>query len=458
MPSFTFVSTANAFVLRGATPGLRRHPRGHAQPRRDARRGGDHAADAGDRARRTTPASAARWTRSSRSPTRTGCVVIEDAAQGILATLPRAAARRASATSARSASTRRRTCTCGEGGALLVNDASAASSAPRSSARRAPTAARSSAARSTSTRGSTSARRTCPSEINAAFLWAQLEQADEITARAAARSGDATTTAFEPLEAAGACAAGRARRTARTTRTCTTCCCPTARRATRFIDGLDARGVHAVFHYVPLHTSAAGRRFGRATGRARRIRSEVSERLVRLPLWVGYEGTGGAGPGRRGRRCTMRSRTSPSSCKAGAPGLGVTVLQPRRLRRRAGLQQRGRSAARRAVGRSSRRAEDEIVLVNDGSTDASWDEIDELAAPYPRVRGIDLMRNYGQHNALLAGIRAARGDDRSSRSTTTCRTRRRRSRSCSPSSTRASTSSTARPSAQHGLCANSRRG
>ena len=34
VPSFTFVSTANAFVLRGATPGLRRHPPRHAQPRR----------------------------------------------------------------------------------------------------------------------------------------------------------------------------------------------------------------------------------------------------------------------------------------------------------------------------------------------------------------------------------------------------------------------------------------
>ena len=49
MPSFTFVSTANAFVLRGATPGVRGHPPGHAQHRRVAHRGGDHAADQGDR-------------------------------------------------------------------------------------------------------------------------------------------------------------------------------------------------------------------------------------------------------------------------------------------------------------------------------------------------------------------------------------------------------------------------
>lgn len=50
----------------------------------------------------------------------------------------------------------------------------------------------------------------------------------------------------------------------------------------------------------------------------------------------------------------------------------------------------------------------ELVLVNDGSADASWRVITELGEAYPWVRGISLMRNYGQHNALLCGIRAAR--------------------------------------------------
>jgi undecaprenyl-phosphate 4-deoxy-4-formamido-L-arabinose transferase len=50
----------------------------------------------------------------------------------------------------------------------------------------------------------------------------------------------------------------------------------------------------------------------------------------------------------------------------------------------------------------------EVLLVNDGSRDGSWDRIVELARAYPEVRGIDLGRNYGQHNALLCGIRAAR--------------------------------------------------
>ncbi len=50
----------------------------------------------------------------------------------------------------------------------------------------------------------------------------------------------------------------------------------------------------------------------------------------------------------------------------------------------------------------------EIILVNDGSPDASWAAIQQVAGEYPHIHGIDLMRNYGQHNALLAGIRAAR--------------------------------------------------
>ena len=87
MPSYTFVSTANAFVLRGARAGVRRHPAGHAQHRRD-----------GASRRRSPP----RTTRDRAGPLRRrrlrdgrdhgdrrqahSCCVIEDAAQGLLAT------------------------------------------------------------------------------------------------------------------------------------------------------------------------------------------------------------------------------------------------------------------------------------------------------------------------------------------------------------------------------------
>jgi glycosyltransferase involved in cell wall biosynthesis len=50
----------------------------------------------------------------------------------------------------------------------------------------------------------------------------------------------------------------------------------------------------------------------------------------------------------------------------------------------------------------------ELVFVDDNSRDESWRVVQELARERPWVRGIHLMRNYGQHNALLCGIRAAR--------------------------------------------------
>ena len=49
----------------------------------------------------------------------------------------------------------------------------------------------------------------------------------------------------------------------------------------------------------------------------------------------------------------------------------------------------------------------EIILVNDGSKDQSWNIICSLAKQTPNVRGINLLHNYGQHNALLCGIRTS---------------------------------------------------
>jgi undecaprenyl-phosphate 4-deoxy-4-formamido-L-arabinose transferase len=55
-----------------------------------------------------------------------------------------------------------------------------------------------------------------------------------------------------------------------------------------------------------------------------------------------------------------------------------------------------------ASGRQS-----EVILINDGSPESCWRCIEDLARRHASVRGIDLMRNYGQHNALLCGLRAA---------------------------------------------------
>ncbi len=52
----------------------------------------------------------------------------------------------------------------------------------------------------------------------------------------------------------------------------------------------------------------------------------------------------------------------------------------------------------------------EVLFINDGSHDSSWEIILELASQYPFVHGINLMRNYGQHNAILCGIRSAKNE------------------------------------------------
>jgi len=54
------------------------------------------------------------------------------------------------------------------------------------------------------------------------------------------------------------------------------------------IDSMKAQGVHTVFHYVPLHSAPAGRKLGRAHGHLQHT-DRLSERLLRLPLWVGLE-------------------------------------------------------------------------------------------------------------------------------------------------------------------------
>lgn len=52
----------------------------------------------------------------------------------------------------------------------------------------------------------------------------------------------------------------------------------------------------------------------------------------------------------------------------------------------------------------------ELILVNDGSSDRSWDVIAEHARTNPHVVALNLLRNYGQHHANLAGMRESRGD------------------------------------------------
>ena len=124
-----------------------------------------------------------------------------------------------------------------------------------------------------------------PGELTAAFLWAQLEEADDITARRL-EVWNRYRQALDRDRRARPADAGRFRPSASTTRTCSTCCCRHRRTGTTSSSDLNARGVNAVFHYVPLHSSPAGQRYGRAAG-SMSVTDDCSARLIRLPLWVG---------------------------------------------------------------------------------------------------------------------------------------------------------------------------
>lgn len=122
-----------------------------------------------------------------------------------------------------------------------------------------------------------------PSELNAAYLWAQLEVADEINENRLA-TWNAYYDAFKPLEEKGYIELP----------TIPSGCVHNAHMfyiklkdleaRTDFIEALKKDGVNCVFHYIPLHSAPAGHKFGRFDGEDEYTTKE-SERLVRLPLY-----------------------------------------------------------------------------------------------------------------------------------------------------------------------------
>ena len=181
MPSYTFVSTANAFVLRGAVPVFVDIRPDTLNIDENADRGRDHAAHAGDRAgalrRRRLRDGRASWP----SPRRHELLVIEDAAQGVMSSYkgrPLGSIGHLAALSFHET----KNIISGEGGALLVNDARFAE--------RAEIIREKGTNRSQFFRGQVDkytwvdvGSSYLPGEIIAAFLWAQMEEADAITRR-----------------------------------------------------------------------------------------------------------------------------------------------------------------------------------------------------------------------------------------------------------------------------------
>jgi dTDP-4-amino-4,6-dideoxygalactose transaminase len=281
MPSFTFSSTANAFVLRGATPVFV-----DIDPRTLNLDPELAAAAVTPRTKAIVPVHyagvACDMDAIGELARRNGLMVVEDAAQGLLSTYRGRPLGSIGAVAALSFH-QTKNVAAGEGGALLVNDASLAE--------RAEIVREKGTNRSQFYRGQVDkytwvdvGSSYLPGELIAAFLFAQLEHAEAIT-KARAEVWNEYHSALKPLEERGLIrpyvpqeAPGNAH--------IYYVILPSLEIRTRAIDALRARGISAVFHYVPLHSAPAGIRYGRAAGELE-VTNRVSERLLRLPIWPG---------------------------------------------------------------------------------------------------------------------------------------------------------------------------
>ena len=124
-----------------------------------------------------------------------------------------------------------------------------------------------------------------PSELNAAYLWAQLEMADEIN-NDRLHSWHEYDAAFKPLEAEGKLVLPTIPEGCVHNAHMYYVKCRDLAERTALIRFLKERDILAVFHYVPLHSAPAGERFGRFDGEDKYTTAE-SDRLVRLPMYYG---------------------------------------------------------------------------------------------------------------------------------------------------------------------------
>jgi dTDP-4-amino-4,6-dideoxygalactose transaminase len=282
MPSFTFVSTANAFALRGAVPVF-------VDIREDTQNLDEKLIEAAitPRTRAIVPVHyagvACEMDTIAAIAAHHGLRIVEDAAQGIMSGYkgrPLGAIGDIGCFSFHET----KNLISGEGGGLLLNDAALV---PRAEIMREKGTDRTRYFRGEVDKytwqdlGSSF----LPSEITAAFLWAQLEQAEPITADRIAiwRRYHEMLAALEQR--------GVLRRPVippdcRHNGHIYYIVLGSADERRRVLAELKAKDIHAVFHYVPLHSSPAGMRFGRNAGDLA-VTTSQAERLIRLPMWLG---------------------------------------------------------------------------------------------------------------------------------------------------------------------------
>jgi dTDP-4-amino-4,6-dideoxygalactose transaminase len=284
LPSYTFVSTANAFVLRGAVPVF-------IDVRADTFNLDERLIEGAitSRTRAIAPVHYAgvgcAMEEIVRIADRHNLLVVEDAAQGVMATYrgrPLGTWGQLGAYSFHET----KNVVCGEGGALVVNDAKLMA--------RAEIVREKGTNRSQFFRGQVDkytwvdiGSSFLPGEIVAAYLAAQLEAAADTTRKRLAL-WDRYHDAFSDLEREGRLRRPDVAESGGHNAHMYYLILPGLAERTAFISHMKERGISCVFHYVPLHSSPYGRRVGRVSG-AMSVTDDVSDRLVRLPLWVGLE-------------------------------------------------------------------------------------------------------------------------------------------------------------------------
>lgn len=284
MPSYTFVSTANAFALRGGVPVF-------VDIRPDTFNIDETLIEAAITSKTRAIVAVHYAGVSCEMDTimaiaeRHGLLVIEDAAQGIMSTYkgrPLGSIGHLGALSFHET----KNIISGEGGALLVNDPSFSEQAEiiREKGTNRSLFFRGQVDKYTWVELGSSY---LPSELIAAFLWAQMEEANVITRRRL----DIWNTYHASLEEWEA--QGNIRRPIIPPDCAHNAhmyylLLPDLNKRSRFIDALRQKGIGTVFHYVPLDSSPMGEKHGRKSGKLTQTRL-LSERLVRLPLWLGLE-------------------------------------------------------------------------------------------------------------------------------------------------------------------------
>lgn len=284
MPSYTFVSTANAFVLRGARPVF-------IDIREDTLNLNETRIEQAltNKTKAIVPVHYAgvgcAMDTISAIASNAGLWVVEDNAQGIrsrygekplgsfghLATL---------------SFHETKNVICGEGGALLINDEKFAA--------RAEIVREKGTNRSQFFRGQVDkytwvdiGSSYLPNELTAAFLYGQLQHSEWITDRRLA-IWERYHAAFEPLENCGLVRRPQVPENCQHNAHMYYLILRDLNQRTAFITRLQESGIQTVFHYLPLHKSPLGRSIARTCGRMD-ITERVGDRLVRLPLWIGVE-------------------------------------------------------------------------------------------------------------------------------------------------------------------------